>query len=122
MPYRGTGFILFLVPQLFYVFSYVVICFRMPQKTVHGSNILSLTSFFQGYTTMQLTCSQEMHNLGYAWKSINEQLGNEFESHIYRMTFLKSRTVSTHKHVHLGRDPKCNLLMMFRVTRTSATA
>ncbi|XP_034728190.1 nucleolar RNA helicase 2 isoform X1 [Etheostoma cragini] len=45
-----------------------------------------------GYTTVQMVCSQEMHNLGYAWKSIKEQLGDEFENHVQRMTFLKGKT------------------------------
>uniref|UniRef100_A0A3Q1F1D1 GUCT domain-containing protein n=1 Tax=Acanthochromis polyacanthus TaxID=80966 RepID=A0A3Q1F1D1_9TELE len=44
---------------------------------------------------MQLVCSQEMHSLGYAWKSIREQLGEEIENHIHRMTFLKGKTVCT---------------------------
>uniref|UniRef100_A0A3P9ISA4 RNA helicase n=1 Tax=Oryzias latipes TaxID=8090 RepID=A0A3P9ISA4_ORYLA len=38
-----------------------------------------------------MTCSQEMHNLGYAWRTIKEQLGDEFENHIHRMTFLKGK-------------------------------
>ncbi|KAJ0056146.1 hypothetical protein NL108_003430, partial [Boleophthalmus pectinirostris] len=37
-------------------------------------------------------CSQEMHNLGYAWRTIKEQLGEEIENHIHRMTFLKGKT------------------------------
>ncbi|XP_045889061.1 nucleolar RNA helicase 2 [Micropterus dolomieu] len=52
----------------------------------------SLLNSDAGYTTMQLVCSQEMHNLGYAWRTIKEQLGEEFENHIHRMTFLKDRT------------------------------
>ncbi|XP_035855296.1 nucleolar RNA helicase 2 [Sander lucioperca] len=52
----------------------------------------SLLNSDAGYTTVQMVCSQEMHNLGYAWKSIKEQLGEEFENHIQRMTFLKGRT------------------------------
>lgn len=52
--------------------------------------------FSQGYTTMQLACSQEMHNMGYAWKTIKEQLGEEIENVIHRMTFLKGKTVCTH--------------------------
>ncbi|XP_069549769.1 nucleolar RNA helicase 2 [Brachyistius frenatus] len=52
----------------------------------------SLLSSDAGYTTMQLVCSQELHNLGYAWKTIKEQLGEEIESHIHRMTFLKGKT------------------------------
>lgn len=53
----------------------------------------------QGYTTMQLVCSQEMHNLGYAWRTIKEQLGEEFETHIHRMTFLKGKTVRAHTNI-----------------------
>ncbi|XP_032377143.1 nucleolar RNA helicase 2 [Etheostoma spectabile] len=52
----------------------------------------SLLNSDVGYTTVQMVCSQEMHNLGYAWKSIKEQLGEEFENHIQRMTFLKGKT------------------------------
>ncbi|XP_032416118.1 nucleolar RNA helicase 2 [Xiphophorus hellerii] len=52
----------------------------------------SLLSSDSGYTTMQLQCSQEMHNLGYAWRTIKEQLGEDFENHIHRMTFLKGKT------------------------------
>uniref|UniRef100_A0A3B5LP29 RNA helicase n=1 Tax=Xiphophorus couchianus TaxID=32473 RepID=A0A3B5LP29_9TELE len=51
----------------------------------------SLLSSDAGYTTMQLQCSQEMHNLGYAWRTIKEQLGEDFENHIHRMTFLKGK-------------------------------
>uniref|UniRef100_A0A8D3DLP8 RNA helicase n=1 Tax=Scophthalmus maximus TaxID=52904 RepID=A0A8D3DLP8_SCOMX len=51
----------------------------------------SLLNSDAGYTTMQLVCSQEMHNLGYAWRSIKEQLGEEFENHIKGMTFLKGK-------------------------------
>ncbi|XP_070819862.1 nucleolar RNA helicase 2 [Chaetodon trifascialis] len=52
----------------------------------------SLLNSDAGYTTVQLVCSQEMHNLGYAWRTIKEQLGEEIENHIHRMTFLKGRT------------------------------
>ncbi|KAM4592282.1 nucleolar RNA helicase 2 [Odontesthes bonariensis] len=52
----------------------------------------SLLNSDAGYTTVQMTCSQEMHNLGYAWRSIKEQLGENFENDIQRMTFLKGRT------------------------------
>ncbi|XP_074523139.1 nucleolar RNA helicase 2 [Halichoeres trimaculatus] len=51
----------------------------------------SLLSSDAGYTTLQLVCSQEMHNLGYAWKTIKEQLGEEFENHIRGMTLLKGK-------------------------------
>uniref|UniRef100_A0A3Q3JE35 RNA helicase n=1 Tax=Monopterus albus TaxID=43700 RepID=A0A3Q3JE35_MONAL len=52
----------------------------------------SLLNSDAGYTTMQLVCSQEMHNLGYAWRTIKEHLGEQIENHIHRMTFLKDRT------------------------------
>ncbi|XP_040892451.1 nucleolar RNA helicase 2 [Toxotes jaculatrix] len=52
----------------------------------------SLLNSDAGYTTMQLVCSQEMHNLGYAWRTIKEQLGEQIENQIHRMTFLKGRT------------------------------
>ncbi|XP_024151706.1 nucleolar RNA helicase 2 [Oryzias melastigma] len=52
----------------------------------------SLLNSDAGYTTIQMTCSQQMHNLGYAWRSIKEQLGDEFENHIHRMTFLKGKS------------------------------
>ncbi|XP_061600520.1 nucleolar RNA helicase 2 [Cololabis saira] len=51
----------------------------------------SLLNSDAGYTTVTLTCSQEMYNLGLAWRSINEQLGADFENHIYRMAFLKGK-------------------------------
>ncbi|XP_040056454.2 nucleolar RNA helicase 2 [Gasterosteus aculeatus] len=51
----------------------------------------SLLNSDVGFTTMQMVCSQEMHNMGYAWKSIKEQLGEEFESHIQRMNYLKGK-------------------------------
>uniref|UniRef100_A0AAQ4S9S1 RNA helicase n=1 Tax=Gasterosteus aculeatus aculeatus TaxID=481459 RepID=A0AAQ4S9S1_GASAC len=53
----------------------------------------SLLNSDVGFTTMQMVCSQEMHNMGYAWKSIKEQLGEEFESHIQRMNYLKGKMV-----------------------------
>ncbi|KAK0148635.1 Nucleolar RNA helicase 2 [Merluccius polli] len=51
----------------------------------------SLMNSDVGFTTMQLDCSQEMHNLGYAWKTIKEQLGEDIENHIQRLSFLKGR-------------------------------
>ncbi|XP_021167725.2 nucleolar RNA helicase 2 [Fundulus heteroclitus] len=52
----------------------------------------SLLNSDVGYTTIQLQCSMEMHNLGYAWRTIKEQLGEDIENHIHRMTFLKGKT------------------------------
>ncbi|KAM4602527.1 nucleolar RNA helicase 2 [Polymixia lowei] len=51
----------------------------------------SLLNSDAGYTTMQLECSQEMHNIGYAWRSLKEQFGEEIETHVHRMTFLKGK-------------------------------
>lgn len=60
-----------------------------------------LFNCMQGYTTLQLMCSLEMHNIGYAWKSLKEQLGEKIESHIHRMTFLKGRMVWHACSVHI---------------------
>ncbi|XP_019751457.1 nucleolar RNA helicase 2 isoform X1 [Hippocampus comes] len=51
----------------------------------------SLQNSDAGYTTMQLICSQEMHSMGLAWKTIKEQLGENVENDIYRMNFLKGK-------------------------------
>uniref|UniRef100_A0A3Q3WZE1 RNA helicase n=1 Tax=Mola mola TaxID=94237 RepID=A0A3Q3WZE1_MOLML len=63
----------------------------------------SLLNSDAGYTTLQLVCSQEMHNLGYAWRTVKEQLGEQMENHIHRMTFLKGKTVCTHMICRLMR-------------------
>ncbi|XP_053721111.1 nucleolar RNA helicase 2 [Synchiropus splendidus] len=52
----------------------------------------SLLNSDAGFTTLQLACSQEMHTMSYAWKTIKEQLGDEVENYINRMTFLKGKT------------------------------
>nr|XP_057944806.1 nucleolar RNA helicase 2 [Doryrhamphus excisus] len=51
----------------------------------------SLLSSDAGFTTLQLACSQELQNLGYVWRSIEEQLGEDIKSHIHRMNFLKGK-------------------------------
>ncbi|XP_058652306.1 LOW QUALITY PROTEIN: nucleolar RNA helicase 2 [Onychostoma macrolepis] len=51
----------------------------------------SLISSDSGFTTMILNCSQEMHNIGYAWRGLKEQLGEGIDEHIKRMTFLKGK-------------------------------
>ncbi|XP_048061983.1 nucleolar RNA helicase 2 [Megalobrama amblycephala] len=51
----------------------------------------SLISSDAGFTTMILSCSQEMHNIGFAWRGLKEQLGEEIDEHIKRMTFLKGK-------------------------------
>uniref|UniRef100_A0A452IS43 Nucleolar RNA helicase 2 n=1 Tax=Gopherus agassizii TaxID=38772 RepID=A0A452IS43_9SAUR len=44
-----------------------------------------------GYVTMTLQCSVEMHNMGYAWRALKEQLGDEIDNKIPRMHFLKGK-------------------------------
>ncbi|XP_077420455.1 nucleolar RNA helicase 2 isoform X2 [Vanacampus margaritifer] len=51
----------------------------------------SLLTSDAGFTTMQLVCSQEMFNMGLAWKGIKEQLGENVENHIRQMTFIKGK-------------------------------
>ncbi|XP_067858751.1 nucleolar RNA helicase 2 [Heptranchias perlo] len=51
----------------------------------------SLLNSDTGYTTMVLTCSTEMHNLGYAWRGLKEQLGEAVDSKVKRMRFLKGK-------------------------------
>ncbi|KAK7140795.1 hypothetical protein R3I94_013164 [Phoxinus phoxinus] len=51
----------------------------------------SLMSSDAGFATMTLSCSQEMHNIGFAWRGLKEQLGDEIDEHIRRMTFLKGK-------------------------------
>ncbi|KAF4071502.1 hypothetical protein AMELA_G00274100 [Ameiurus melas] len=51
----------------------------------------SLLNSDAGYTTLVLNCSQEMHNIGFAWRGLKEQLGEEIDDKIKRMTFLKSK-------------------------------
>ncbi|KAG9335830.1 hypothetical protein JZ751_003584 [Albula glossodonta] len=52
----------------------------------------SLLNSDAGYTTMLMKCSQEMHSISYAWKSLKEQLGEDIDDKIQRMTFLKGKT------------------------------
>uniref|UniRef100_A0A4W4EQQ2 RNA helicase n=1 Tax=Electrophorus electricus TaxID=8005 RepID=A0A4W4EQQ2_ELEEL len=53
----------------------------------------SLLNSDAGFTTLVLTCSQEMHNIGYAWRGLKEHLGEEIDCHIKGMTFLKGKKV-----------------------------
>ncbi|XP_019394055.1 PREDICTED: nucleolar RNA helicase 2 isoform X1 [Crocodylus porosus] len=52
----------------------------------------SLLSSDVGYVTMTLKCSIEMHNIGYAWRGLKEQLGEEIDNKVFRMRFLKGKT------------------------------
>lgn len=47
----------------------------------------------QGYTTMTMNCSQELQNIGCAWRGLKEQLGEEIDNMIRGMTFLKGKMV-----------------------------
>lgn len=49
--------------------------------------------FSQGYITLVLNCSLEMHNISYAWRGLKEQLGEGIDDQIKRMTFLRSKKV-----------------------------
>ncbi|XP_067092026.1 nucleolar RNA helicase 2 [Osmerus mordax] len=51
----------------------------------------SLLNSDAGFTTMQLSCSQEIHSLGYAWRGLKEQLGEEIENVLRGMTFVKGK-------------------------------
>ncbi|KAL8186965.1 UNVERIFIED_CONTAM: Nucleolar RNA helicase 2 [Gekko kuhli] len=52
----------------------------------------SLLNSDVGYVTMTLQCSVEMHSIGYAWRGLKEQLGEEIDSKVNRMRFLKGKT------------------------------
>lgn len=43
--------------------------------------------------TMILKCSIEMPNISYAWKELKEQLGEEIDSKVKGMVFLKGKQV-----------------------------
>lgn len=43
--------------------------------------------------TMVLRCSIEMPNISYAWKELKEQLGEDFDSKVKGMVFLKGKQV-----------------------------
>lgn len=42
---------------------------------------------------MVLKCSIEMHSMGYAWRGLKEQLGEEVDAKISSMRFLKGKMV-----------------------------
>uniref|UniRef100_UPI00398EB13D nucleolar RNA helicase 2 n=1 Tax=Pristiophorus japonicus TaxID=55135 RepID=UPI00398EB13D len=51
----------------------------------------SLLNSDAGYTSMVLACSTEMHNIGYAWRGLKEQLGETVDSKVKGMRFLKGK-------------------------------
>ncbi|XP_064789886.1 LOW QUALITY PROTEIN: nucleolar RNA helicase 2-like [Oncorhynchus masou masou] len=51
----------------------------------------SLLNSDAGYTTMTMNCSQELHNIGCAWRGLKEQLGEKIDDVIRGMTFLKGK-------------------------------
>ncbi|KAH0623519.1 hypothetical protein JD844_006348 [Phrynosoma platyrhinos] len=52
----------------------------------------SLLNSDAGYVTMRLQCSVEMHSIGYAWRGLKEQLGEDIDNKVFRMRFLKGKT------------------------------
>jgi hypothetical protein len=42
---------------------------------------------------MTMNCSQELQNIGCAWRGLKEQLGEEIDNMIRGMTFLKGKMV-----------------------------
>lgn len=42
---------------------------------------------------MVLKCSIEMHTMGYAWRGLKEQLGEEVDNKVSAMRFLKGKMV-----------------------------
>lgn len=42
---------------------------------------------------MVLKCSIEMHTMGYAWRGLKEQLGEEIDNKASAMRFLKGKMV-----------------------------
>lgn len=65
---------------------------------VHHHSVLCLLTAWhaplQGFTTMLMTCSMEIHSFSYVWRSLKEQLGEEIDDQIRSMTFIKGRKVS----------------------------
>lgn len=51
----------------------------------------SLINSDVGFVTMILKCSIEMPNISYAWKELKEQLGEEIDSKVKGMVFLKGK-------------------------------
>ena len=51
----------------------------------------SLINSEAGFVTMILWCSIEMPNISYAWKELKEQLGEDIDSEVKGMVFLKGK-------------------------------
>uniref|UniRef100_A0A8B9MUD8 Nucleolar RNA helicase 2 n=1 Tax=Accipiter nisus TaxID=211598 RepID=A0A8B9MUD8_9AVES len=51
----------------------------------------SLLNSTAGFVTMVLTCSIEMRTMGYAWRGLKEQLGEEVDNKVSGMRFLKGK-------------------------------
>ena len=51
----------------------------------------SLINSEAGFVTMILWCSIEMPNISYAWKELKEQLGEDIDSKVKGMLFLKGK-------------------------------
>ena len=50
-----------------------------------------LSNWDPGFVTMILQCSLEMSNISYAWKELKEQLGEDIDSKVKGMVFLKGK-------------------------------
>ena len=51
----------------------------------------SLSKCDAGFVTVILQCSMEMSNVSYAWKELKEQLGEDIDSKVKGMVFLKGK-------------------------------
>nr|XP_054493360.1 nucleolar RNA helicase 2-like [Agelaius phoeniceus] len=51
----------------------------------------SLLNSTAGFVTMVLKCSIEMRSMGYAWRGLKEQLGEEVDNKVSAMRFLKGK-------------------------------
>ncbi|TSP25434.1 Nucleolar RNA helicase 2 [Bagarius yarrelli] len=50
------------------------------------------------YTTLVLNCSLEMHNIGFAWRGLKEQLGEEIDEQIKRKMARRTQVAAHHRH------------------------
>ncbi|KAK1333734.1 hypothetical protein QTO34_006121 [Cnephaeus nilssonii] len=67
----------------------------------------SLINSEAGFVTMILKCSIEMPNISYAWKELKEQLGEDIDSKVKGMVFLKGKEFSLGSAIH---DPQFHLV------------
>ena len=61
---------------------------------ISGATAVEQRSFLNsdaGFITMTLQCSTEINNMSYAWRGLKEQLGEEIDTKVKRMSFLKGK-------------------------------